>query len=78
MMAEPVRVPTSGMIEKNRAITASTAVKGAPMIERKMKLSTPFVSPRLELAHDEIPDGVGDLFGEIDESPARRLAGTNL
>jgi hypothetical protein len=47
MIVEPVRVPTSGISEKKKATTASTAGKGASMIDRKIALSTPLITPRL-------------------------------
>ena len=45
MIAEPVSVPTSGISEKKNAMTARTAGNGAPMIDRKIALSTPLMTP---------------------------------
>ena len=47
MIAEPVSVPTSGISEKKKATTASTAGKGAWMIVRKIALRMPLMTPRL-------------------------------
>jgi len=45
MSVEPVSVPTSGIREKKNATTARTAGNGAPMIDRKIALSTPLITP---------------------------------
>ena len=47
MIVEPVSVPTRGISEKKNAMTARTAGKGALMIDRKMKLRMPLMTPRL-------------------------------
>jgi hypothetical protein len=46
MITDPVIVPTSGIRENRNAMNASSAGNGAPMIERKMKLSTPLHAAR--------------------------------
>ena len=70
MIAEPVRVPTSGISEKKKATTARTAGNGAPMIVQEDRAQNTVDDAHRDLTHDEVPDGLRDLLGDVDEPRA--------